>query len=312
MSLPPADVEITDDLVGLLLAGQHPDLAHLPAARAATGWDNVVYRLGEEYAVRLPRRRSAAELLRHEIEHLPALAPNLPLPVPAVLRTGRPGYGYPYEWAVVPWFPGRSAALAEPAERDGYAAELGRFLAAMHAEAAGRAPTSVFRGTGLALRQAAVEHRLAEFGNGLFSPAASEGFGPGSVEVLRRIFADGLAADVHPGVPLWLHGDPHPHNVVFGPDGTLAAVVDFGDLTSGDPAGDLGMAWLHFTPAGRAEFRSAYDDAAGVAPEAADALWRRARGWGVHYALIAILQDPSEPLHGVGRHAVATLLGELA
>ncbi|RZU62000.1 aminoglycoside phosphotransferase family protein [Zhihengliuella halotolerans] len=310
MSLPPADVDITDELVALLLASQHPDLEQLPRARAATGWDNVVYRLGDDFAMRLPRRLSAVELLRHEVEHLPALAPNLPLPVPAVVRTGHPGYGYPYEWAIVPWYPGTSAALAAPAERDGYAVELAVFLAAMHVEAPDDAPSSIFRGTDLALRQAAVGHRLAEFGAGLFAPAASEGFAPGTVDVLRSVVADGVSAATHTGPPRWLHGDPHPHNVVFGPDGRLAAVVDFGDLTSGDPAGDLGMVWLHFTPAGRAAFQEAYDDGASVPPGTAEALWRRARGWAVHYGLIAIMHDPAEPLHEVGRHALATLLEE--
>lgn len=308
MSLPPADVEITDDLVAMLLASQHPDLERLPRARAASGWDNVVYRLGDDLAMRLPRRLSAVELLRHEIDHLPALAPDLPLPVPAVVRTGHPGYGYPYDWAIVPWYPGTSAALVEPAERDAYAADLAGFLAAMHAEAPDDAPTNIFRGTGLALRGAAVEHRLTEFGAGLFAPAASEGFAPGTVDVLRAVFADGLAAAAHAGPPRWLHGDPHPHNVVFGLDGTLAAVVDFGDMTSGDPAGDLGMVWLHFTPAGRAAFRAVYDAAVSVPPGTAEALWRRARGWAVHYGLIAIMHDTAEPLHAVGRHAIATLL----
>ncbi|MFN8147570.1 MAG: phosphotransferase [Candidatus Nanopelagicales bacterium] len=37
--------------------------------------------------------------------------------------------------------------------------------------------------------------------------------------------------------PLWLHGDPHPLNLVADDDG-LAGLLDFGDLTGGDPASD--------------------------------------------------------------------------
>lgn len=308
MPLPPADVEITDDLVALLLDSQHPDLAHLPRARAATGWDNIVYRLGDDLALRFPRRRSAVELLEHEVAHLPGLAAGLPLPVPAVQRTGRPGYGYPYPWAITPWFDGISAALVPAVERDGYAREFARFFTALHRPAPADAPTSLFRGTSLELREAAVDHRLHEFGAGLFAPAASEGFAPGTVDSLRAIFQAGRAATGRSGPRVWLHGDPHPHNTVFGPDGRLAAVVDFGDLTSGDPASDLGMAWLHFTAAGRRAFQTEYDAAVLGGGVSDPALWLRARAWAVHFGLIAIMHEPADPLHAVGRHALTELL----
>lgn len=55
------------------------------------------------------------------------------------------------------------------------------------------------------------------------------------------------------GHPVWLHGDLHPANMVVA-DGTLRAVIDFGDLTSGDPATDLATAWLTFNAAGRRAF----------------------------------------------------------
>ena len=56
---------------------------------------------------------------------------------------------------------------------------------------------------------------------------------------------------------MWLHADPHPANLLVGADGRLAALIDFGDLTSGDPATDLAAAWMVFDAPGRAVFRSA-------------------------------------------------------
>ncbi|MCP2342258.1 phosphotransferase [Actinomadura rupiterrae] len=47
-----------------------------------------------------------------------------------------------------------------------------------------------------------------------------------------------------------MHGDLHPANVVVS-DGTLAGIVDFGDLLAGDPAWDLAAAWV-LLPAGTA------------------------------------------------------------
>ncbi|GAA3701002.1 hypothetical protein GCM10022377_13070 [Zhihengliuella alba] len=231
----------------------------------------------------------------------------------------------------MPWLPGTSAALLPPGERDAYAAELAAFLAALHRPAPAEAPANPFRGVPLTARREAVEARLAEVRGGALPPEAHAILPPGSAEALREVFEAAAAAPVHTGPALWLHGDPHPHNVVVepeyaddpgnpdDPDGVrpgavdgrrsrgvrLAAVVDFGDLTAGDPASDLGVAWMHFTGAGRARFRAAAQ-AGGAAYD--DAVWRRGRGWAVAYGLIAALHPPAEPLHAVGLHTLAGLL----
>jgi len=46
--------EITADLIAELLREQHPDLADLPLTFGARGWDNQLWRLGDDLAVRLP------------------------------------------------------------------------------------------------------------------------------------------------------------------------------------------------------------------------------------------------------------------
>jgi aminoglycoside phosphotransferase (APT) family kinase protein len=99
MGLP--ESEITADLVRELLRDQHPHLAGRPLALGARGWDNQLWRLGDDLAVRLPWATAGAdELLRKEHAWLPVLAPRLPLPVPQRLGElgclfagdhGRPG-----------------------------------------------------------------------------------------------------------------------------------------------------------------------------------------------------------------------------
>lgn len=289
IAVPAHDVEITDDLARSLLAAQHPDLAGLPLQRAANGWDNVVYQLGDDLALRLPRRNAAHQLLLHEVRWLPFLAPRLPLHIPAVLRRGRPADGYPYHWAVVPWFDGVSAASRTPAERDAYAGELGRFLRALHVPAPADAPRNPVRGVALATRSSAFAERLASTVLPVEGP-------------WQELFQAGLDAPPHQGPPLWLHGDPHPHNLVLAHGGgpaRIAAVADFGDITAGDPASDLAVSWLHFTAAGREAFRAElrHDDDT----------WARARGWAVHYALLMALLPEGDPLHAVGLHALREL-----
>ena len=57
---PAADVIVDPSLVRALLEEQHPDLAHLVPVKVAEGSDNFLFRLGDELAVRLPRRAASA------------------------------------------------------------------------------------------------------------------------------------------------------------------------------------------------------------------------------------------------------------
>ncbi len=82
------DVGIDEALVRSLLHEQHPDLAGLELREVAGGWDNRMWRLGENLAVRLPHTPRAPSLLRTEQRWLPFLAPGLPLPVPSPVRVG--------------------------------------------------------------------------------------------------------------------------------------------------------------------------------------------------------------------------------
>jgi len=297
-----ADVDVTLELARALVLAQHPDLL-APGTRlevAANGWDNVVMRLGERLALRLPRREAAAHLVEHEQAVLPGLVPRLPVPVPAPVRVGRPdlALGYPYAWSVVPWFDGQTAVRTPVARRTAWAPTLGRALAALHVPAPSDAPPNPFRGVPLADRDAVFGQRLASTADDAARP------------VLAAAWAAGLAAPAYAGPPVWLHGDPHPGNVVVRPGvhgepDELAALVDFGDVTRGDPASDLATAWLSFDDAGHAAFRAAYVAAGGTDDDAA---WRRARAWAASLA-VALLSFPDDhPLMAeVGRHAVARL-----
>ena len=109
MNMPEAEVNIDSSLVRALLQQQRPDLADLPLLELANGWDNVVFRLGDELTIRLPRHLAAVELVSNEQRWLPLLAPHLPLPIPAPVFAGRPGCGHPFSWSICPWLPGSTA-----------------------------------------------------------------------------------------------------------------------------------------------------------------------------------------------------------
>lgn len=304
-----ADVDVTLELARELLRAQHPDLADQPLRIAANGWDNVVVRLGDDLSLRLPRRQVAAQLVRNEQAVLADLAPVVGVPVPVPVRVGSPEPGlYPYPWSVVPWFDG-VPALSTPVERrTAWAGALGSALAALHAvPAPADAPVNPVRGVPLAQRDDAFRARL---------DAATAGPEPlvdaWTARVLRDQWDAGLAAPVYDGRPVWLHGDPHPGNVVVRPGDSeapdaLAALVDFGDVTSGDPASDLATGWLTFDAPGLAAFRAAavlsrHDD---------PALWARARAWAASFSLV-MLENPADhpAMAAVGRHAAARLVAD--
>ena len=159
--MPAAEVEVSADLVRRLLADQHPDLARLPVEFLANGWDNELYRVGDELVARLPRRALGAQIIKNEQRWLPGLAPRLPLPVPYPERTGVPGCGYPYSWSVVPYLPGVPAAQASSFDAGRAAAAVGGFLGALHVPAPADAPANPFRGVPLAERAGTFAANLA-------------------------------------------------------------------------------------------------------------------------------------------------------
>jgi aminoglycoside phosphotransferase (APT) family kinase protein len=101
LGTPVSELDIDVPLVRSLLEQQHPDLAHLPIHPVDAGWDNAIFRLGDRWSVRLPRRQAAATFIEKEQIWLPRLADRLPIPVPTPYRFGKPGLGYPWRWSVL-------------------------------------------------------------------------------------------------------------------------------------------------------------------------------------------------------------------
>ena len=210
---PPAEVTIEASLVRALLQEQHPDLAHLALIDIGEGWDNTLFRLGDDLAVRLPRRAASAALIDQEQRWLPRLSPRLPLPVPVPFRVGRPGSGFPWCWSVVPWFAGESALVAPPQDPAPMVAALGQFLRALHQPAPDDAPHNPWRGVPLATRTNKVREHVQQL-NGLVDNLAVLG-----------LWEHVVSAPSWSGPPMWIHGDLHPGNLLIS-DGRLSAVID--------------------------------------------------------------------------------------
>jgi aminoglycoside phosphotransferase (APT) family kinase protein len=294
--MPAAEVEVSADLVRRLLADQHPDLARRPVTFLANGWDNELYRVGAGLIARLPRRALAAEIIKNEQRWLPGLAPRLPLPIPYPERTGVPACGYPYAWSLVPHLPGVPAAQAsfDPAAAG---AAVGGFLGALHVPAPADAPANRTRGVPLGDRAGSFAANLA-----LLAGQADL-----DQDAVRRAWDAALAAPGYDGPPVWLHGDLHPANILVS-DGQVSGVIDFGDITAGDPASDLSVAWMLLPPDGHASFWSAYQAAVGTGSD--DALRARAKGWALNLGIVFLAHSADNPeLREIGRRTLSAVLG---
>jgi aminoglycoside phosphotransferase (APT) family kinase protein len=100
--------------------------------------------------------------------------------------------------------------------------------------------------------------------------------------------AELIDAPVWPEPPVWLHGDLHPANILVH-DGQVAAVIDFGDITSGDPATDLMVAWMLLPAATHSTFRLS---AGGID----DDTWARGRAWALALAVAILNSSADTPL----------------
>lgn len=263
---PAAEIEITPPLVAALLAEQHADLTSLRVQLADEGWDNAMFRLGDSLAVRLPRRAVAEELIRREQAWLPRLGPRLTLPIPVPIRLGTPARNYPWHWSVVPWLPGQNAR--DHQLNASQATPWGTFLRSLHTPAPADAPVSTVRGVPLPQRSASMEQAMQRVAQG--SDLITK--------TIRNIWQAGVSTPPD-AAPTWLHGDLHPLNVLV-QDARLSAVIDWGDITSGDPATDLASIWMLLAePQARQDALAAYG---GVSEPAV----QRAKAWAVLFGVM--------------------------
>jgi aminoglycoside phosphotransferase (APT) family kinase protein len=288
----PDEIDVDARVVRRLLAAQFPHWADLPLRRFPSyGTDNVLFRLGEELYVRLPRLRRdnvpewAIAQIDKEAEWLPRLGPLLPIEVPAPLAQGEPDKRYPHRWAVYHWLEGGTPRRGTAR----LARDVATFLAALHAADTTGAPPALSRARPLEAHDQATRAALEQL------------HGEIDVATATARWEHALEAPPWDGAPVWVHGDMLKGNLLVR-HGRLAAVLDWGSLCAGDPACDYMLAWSLFAQV-RDEFRatSAVDDAT----------WARARGWALSQAVIALpYYLPTNP--PMVRHARSAIAGVLA
>ena len=92
-ALHPDEIPIDAELVRALVGRAMPEYAHAPVRRlASSGSTNALFRLGDEFIVRLPRQPGGSAAISKEATWLPVLGPRLPVSVPEVVADGETGF----------------------------------------------------------------------------------------------------------------------------------------------------------------------------------------------------------------------------
>lgn len=297
--VPPRDIGGIEELVRALVREQAPEGIRRQAERrtaiVAYGWDNVIVRLGHAYAARLPLHERAAALLDREIRWSAGVASplrDLGIAFPQIVFAGSPQGQCRWPWAVVTWCDGTPMDGIPVARRRALSGQLGEALAAIHRPAPCDLPGGMFRGVPLADRAASVEARW---------PVLAARSSPDVVDLLRRAWETGLAAQVWSAPLRCTHGDPHPGNLLQ-LRGRLGAVIDFGDLAAGDPAVDLAAGWLVFDAPGRDRFLETVLQSGSYDP----AILTRARAWAASMAA-AMFADGDPTTQPTAWHVVVEI-----
>jgi aminoglycoside phosphotransferase (APT) family kinase protein len=187
----------------------------------------------------------------------------VPLPVPIPIRIGRAGCGFPWSWSVTRWLPGDTALVAPALDEHAAASDLARFLRALHRPAPHDAPRNPWRGIPLDARDALLREHLTAIVGRVDHPAI--------IETWERL----RATTPWTSAAVRIHGDLHPGNLLVR-DGRLSGILDFGDVTAGDPATDLAVAWMLLRGSARSTFRGLTCGADGWLD---GETWTRARAW---------------------------------
>jgi len=300
------EIPVDTELVRALVSRAIPQYAGLPVWRLdASGSSNALFRLGNDLLVRLPRQPGGSVTISKEARWLPVLEPWLPVGVPEVVAVFEPGCDYPERWSVVRWIDGQHPEVVTPEtpadpRRGDLAAELAAVVNALRrahvpGDAVNDPDLHWYRGEPLATMDAVTRQNIVHC-------RALHDFGF-DLDAAGRLWDEAMRL---PGVtgrpaPRWYHGDLAAENLLVR-DGHLAAVLDFGALSVGDPAVDLAVAWEILDPPAREIFRSKL----GVD----DATWLRGRAWALSITLMiwyywATMPQRRSSRIAVGRNVLA-------
>ncbi|KAA6336148.1 Bifunctional AAC/APH [termite gut metagenome] len=267
MILHKGELEINERIVKILINEQFPGFNNLLIKQIPSiGTVNVLFKLGDEYIIRLPRLKEWEESILKERTILSYLAPFLTIRIPEPVASGNPTSLYPAKWAIYRWIEGDIFENSKKVNEYELARDLANFIMELHsigllpdAPRAGRKPLKELNDvTYTAINAIKTEINHIK-----------------TIEIWKKL----LQTPVWDNKPVWIHADLLKANILIN-SGRLNAIIDFGSAGTGDPAFDIIPAWTILKSGSRELFRELLD--------VDDNTWRRASGYALHQALLII------------------------
>jgi aminoglycoside phosphotransferase (APT) family kinase protein len=289
------EIDVSTGLAARLIAEQFPLWARLPIRPVTAGTECVLYRLGDDMVIRLPRRPGESLGAILEQGMLARIAPFLPVPVPALIAEGQPTAEYPASWGVLRWLDGDTPVEGHLAAPGLLAADLAEFLRALWKVDLGKVDLAhgppAYRGGPLTDQH--------EFTLG----AIEQVHGLIDTDAATSIWEHAVQLAAWDGPDTWIHADLMPGNLLTR-NGRLAAVIDFDCAGLGDPSQDLIVAWMLLPAHVRPSFRCAVG--------ADDATWLRGRARALSMALghLDYYQDTNPVMADNARYTIREVLAD--
>jgi len=238
---------IDSTLVCRLISSQFPEWKDFPVQSVKPGgWDNRIFRLGDNMLARMPSAEEYAVQMEKEYNWLPKLAPFLPLSIPEPLAIGEPASDYPWKWSIYRWLEGEIASSANIADLTKFSKNLATFLNSLQCinptDGPLPGPHSFYRGGSPLIYDAEIRKAIDILKDEI------------DVDSATKVWETALET-TWTNPPIWVHGDISSGNLLV-QKGKLSSVIDFGMLSIGDPACDLAIAWTLFEGNSLETFRS--------------------------------------------------------
>lgn len=229
-------MKISIDLktVTKLIDTQFPQWSELPITSVKqSGWDNYSFRLGNNMLIRIPSHNDYAASVKKEQRWLPFLASHLSLQIPNPIALGEPSEYFPLPWSIYQWIEGDTLDSADITSMKQLAIALANFLKSLHQIDTPNGPQpgqdNFYRGGTLSIYDDQARQSIELLKNKI------------DATIAIQIWETALSSSwQHQAV--WVHGDISMGNILI-KDGSLTAIIDFGQTCVGDPACDLVPYW---------------------------------------------------------------------
>ncbi|MFA8450261.1 MAG: phosphotransferase [Bacteroidales bacterium] len=260
---PKKEIKINKEIVKRLIDEQFSNCSDLDINYLCSGWDNENYLLGSDYVVRLPRRMSSTRLILNEIRCLNLLKDSLSINTPFPILEGKPSDEYSEKWVIYPFFEGNTVINSDL--NNSQAECFAMFLKELHSFSIVNAPNNPYRSIPLREKSDLVEKGFKVlFENKLFD-----------IKKIERIWNKAVLLNLDK--KCLIHGDLHSKNIIE-KNGNIIAVIDWGDITLGDPATDLACLWMLFEKDSRQIIFNNY----GID----NSLFYRSMGWAIFFGVV--------------------------